>query len=158
MTAQPLVEVTIEVPAVPEELGALHDALDRFWAEIDRALPAPPEQEWRLLFATALGEAGANVVRHAYRGGSTQGAMRLELIAFPDRVEARLIDRGVELAGGLPPISAAPEADELAEHGYGLALIRAAVDELRYERVPGSPKDENRWLLVKRLPTPTAPP
>ena len=158
MSGQPLVEVSIEVPAVPEELGALHETLDRFWAEIDRALPAPPEQEWRLHFATALGEAGANVVRHAYHGGSSQGAMRLELFAFSDRVEARLTDRGAELTGGLPAPAAAPDADELAEHGYGLALIRAAVDELRYERVPGRPKDENRWLLVKRLPTPSAPP
>jgi anti-sigma regulatory factor (Ser/Thr protein kinase) len=36
----------------------------------------------------------------------------------------------------------------LPEGGYGLALARAAVDQLDYERTPDG---INRWRLVKRF-------
>jgi hypothetical protein len=74
--------------------------------------------------------------------------------------------------GGLPPAPApAPNAQDLAtieasvqsdlvsdlpEGGFGLRLIRAAVDELHYERA--APDRENRWRLLKRLPPPPMPP
>lgn len=38
--------------------------------------------------------------------------------------------------------------DGLPEGGWGLALARATLDHLGYERAG----DENRWRLVKRLP------
>ena len=158
MAETPLARVTVEVPGTAEHLGELHMAIERFWGEVDRALAQPPGEEWRLLFATALGEAGANVVRHAYRGGEVAGTLRAELLAFPDRIEARFTDQGIEFAGDLsqPAPSAAALLDDLPESGYGLSLIRAAVDELRYER--SAPSGENHWKLLKRLPAAATPP
>ena len=65
MAEIPLARVAVEVPGTAEHLGDLHAAIERFWGEVDRALSHPPEEEWRLVFTTALGEAAANVVRHA---------------------------------------------------------------------------------------------
>ena len=158
MAENPLARVTVEVPGTAEHLGHLHAAIERFWDEVDRALAHPPGEEWRLLFATALGEAAANVVRHAYRGGEVAGTLLAELLAFPDRIEARFTDHGVEFEGDLsmPAPGRAALLDDLPESGYGLSLIRAAVDELRYER--SSPRGENRWQLLKRLPAAATPP
>ena len=158
MAESPLARVTVEVPGTAEHLDELHGAVERFWGEVDSALTHPPSEEWRLLFATALGEAAANVVRHAYRGGALAGTLRAELLAFEDRIEARFTDQGVEFAGDLsqPAPSAETLLDELPESGYGLSLIRAAVDELRYER--SAPRGENRWQLLKRLPEGATPP
>ena len=158
MAETPLARVTVEVPGTAEHLGELHMAIERFWGEVDRALAHPPGEEWRLLFTTALGEAAANVVRHAYRGGEVAGTLRAELLAFQDRIEARFTDHGVEFAGDLsqPAPSADALLDDLPESGYGLSLIRAAVDELRYER--SAPSGENRWKLLKRLPSAATPP
>ena len=157
--APALVHVSVEVPGTAEHLGELHAALQRFWGEVERALPAPPEEEWRLVFATALGEAAANVVRHAYQNGALPGAMRADLLAFPDRIEARFTDWGLEFEGDLqaPVAPPADPLEELPESGYGLSLIRAAVDELRYERTEATPRAENRWRLLKRLPPALTP-
>src|SRR5688500_5869866 len=94
MTTSALVKVQVEVPGTAEHLEELHAALDRFWGQVEAVLPAPPEMEWRLTFATALGEAATNVVRHAYQGGALDGTMRVDLLAFADRIEARFTDRG----------------------------------------------------------------
>lgn len=42
---------------------------------------------------------------------------------------------------------AALDPEALPEGGWGLALARAALDDLAYSRAG----DENRWVLVKRL-------
>ena len=158
MAKTALVHVSLEVPGTAEHLGELHGALERFWAEVDRVLPAPPEEEWRLVFTTALGEAAANVVRHAYQDGALHGALRADLLAFPDRIEARFTDWGIEFRGDLQAPAPEGPLDDLPESGYGLSLIRAAVDELRYERTAASPRAENRWRLLKRLPPGLTPP
>ena len=163
MPASPLARVAVEAPGTAEHLDELHAAVERFWAEADRSLPSPPGAEWRLLFTTALAEVAANVVRHAYQGGEIKGRLRVELLAFRDRLEARFTDGGREFEGDVSappesPASAADDAlpdelfDELPESGYGLSLVRAAVDELRYERTESSSGSENQWRLVKRLP------
>lgn len=84
--------------------------------------------------------------------------MQLQLRAYADRVEARLIDQG---AAFVPPEehqaeeyqaeeqeAAMPDPLELAESGYGLALVRLAVDALDYSRTGDG---RNCWLLVKRV-------
>ena len=159
MAASPLAHVSLEVPGTSERLGELHAAVERFWEEVDRVVSRPPHDEWRLVFSTALAEVASNVVRHAYRDGAVAGALHTELLAFGDRIEARFTDWGLAFDGDLSASSAPPNAvldpDELPESGYGLSVIRAAVDELHYERTPASPSSphgENRWRLLKRLP------
>ncbi len=70
--------------------------------------------------------------RHAPRGD-----------ALADRVEARFTDTGRPT---LVDLAAAAMPGELAEDGRGLALARAAVDELSYERDGAV----NRWRIVRR--------
>ncbi len=130
----------------------MHEALERFWAATSRALAPPPGREWQLQFATAALEIANNIARHAYPGGGEPGPLALRLRAYPDRIEARFTDRGVAYT---PPAAAplAPLGDDLdvldiPEGGYGLALVRAAVDRLDHRRTPGG---LNRWRLVKRL-------
>jgi anti-sigma regulatory factor (Ser/Thr protein kinase) len=151
------------VPATAEQLGALHEALGRFWRAVERVLIHPPPPAWRDRFATAVGEIGANIVRHAHPPGALPGTMQMRLRAYPDRVEGRFTDQGGAYAPPPPapdaPAGAAEGAEgaegidaidvmTLAEGGYGLALVRRVVDELDYTRTPGG---GNEWRLVKRL-------
>lgn len=141
--------------ATASELDAVHAALSRFWEAVDRAQPAtssPGDRAARLAFVTAVGEIGANIVRHAYPPASP-GIVRLRLRLYPDRVELRFTDRGRPYPdyGPRPILSPLPPSTGLSpllEGGRGLALAGLALDDLRYHRTPGG---QNRWRLVKRL-------
>lgn len=153
----------VVVAATPARLEDLHALLERFWAGVDQAVPAPPEPICRLPFATAVVEIAANIVRHAYPAGAEPGRLRLRLRAFPDRIEARFTDCGlpfapqppIDLGPATPATGAGPGLDPLddvslvAEGGYGLRIARAAVDELDYARTRGG---RNAWRLVKWFP------
>lgn len=139
-------------PAIAESLAALHDLLARFWAQVDHVAPAPPSGDLRARFSTAVIEIGGNIIRHAYPTGAP-GTLALRLLAWPDRLEARYTDTGIRYI----PQPAAPEApaawddtalDALPEGGFGLALVRAAVDALDYERAADG---VNHWTLTSRL-------
>ena len=74
--------------------------------------------------------------------------MRLHLRLFETAIEACFVDHGEP---NRPRVATAPPSDalaDLAEGGYGMALARAAVDELSYTRTPAG---TNVWTLVKRL-------
>ena len=146
-----LAEEFIDGAATPAELTALHAALDRFWAAVDRAVTPPPPQDWRLRFATAALELATNVVQHAYPDGAAPRPMQVRLRAYADRSVARFADRGVPFTGPLGP-RAEFEADPLTlpEGGYGLALILACVYRLAYRRTR---QTSNCWRLVKRFRT-----
>jgi serine/threonine-protein kinase RsbW len=147
---QVLAEESIKVPAMAQDLAAMHTALDRFWAALDQVLAQPPDPRWRLLFATAVAEIGANIVRHAYGASTEPGTMHLRLRAYDDRVEALFTDQGVAFVAPPNVASALPADDPLAlpEGGYGLAIARTAVDQLDYARTPDG---RNQWRLVKRI-------
>lgn len=143
-----LTEETIVVPATPEELAAIHAALDRFWGAVEVALAQPPNQDWRHRFAIAVVEVATNIARHAYPAGTAQGPMQLRLRSYADRAVACFADRGVAFVG---PAEAGGsfevDPSELPEGGFGLALIRACLDRLAYRRTP---QGTNCWRLVKR--------
>src|SRR5262245_52455773 len=144
---RPLTRVAIDVPASAERLQDVHDALARFWVAVARLGGAPPGA-WRAAFETAVAEVAANIVRHAYPDGTPRGTMRFRLCAFPDTIQARFADRGVDFRAPAadpddppelpPPPDDAPAGDDpddpddplafldLAEGGYGLPLARAA--------------------------------
>ena len=154
---QPLVAVALAMSASVTELEWVHAALERFWVALAAGTAAQPSAVWRMQFATAVAEIAGNIAAHAHMS-EPAGTLRLRLSAYPDRVEARFSDRGAPYA--LPmqaalPTSAQAELDscdvELAdvpERGRGLAITRAAVDELHYRRTPTG---RNHWRLMKRF-------
>jgi len=103
------------------------------------------EQECRAM-TLAVDEAMANVIRHAYRGDPAH-AIEVECEGRADRLNFTLLDQG-----------AAPDMARLQPHplddwslsGRGTHLIRSAMDEVHYERVPRG----NQLRLSKLLPAP----
>lgn len=139
-------EHVLRVGARPESLDRVHELLAELWTDDD--LPAAD----RVQFETAVAEVAANIVEHAAEGRDVTLVLRVS--RWPDRVEARFEDDGaaadVDLAAATMPAAGDPDDLDavlaLAEDGRGLALARAAVDELVYEREGST----NRWLLVRR--------
>jgi anti-sigma regulatory factor (Ser/Thr protein kinase) len=93
----------------------------------------------------AVDEALANIIRHAYKNRYDQ-EIELNCQAGADQLEFTFIDRGEP--ADLARICGQP-LDEFSQSGRGTHLIKAAMDEMRYERVPGG----NQLKLIKRLPT-----
>jgi serine/threonine-protein kinase RsbW len=156
MREQALLELRRTVAATPEQLGALHALLECFWTRLGRQQGGPPERRGYLAFSTAVIEIGTNIVRHAYAGQAVPGPLQLRLRATSSALEAQFTDCGLPFRP--PPASpvltegtAAPDAAP-AEGGYGLALARAALDQLSYARTK---EGRNRWRLVRRLPART---
>ncbi|HEY8598304.1 MAG TPA: ATP-binding protein [Thermomicrobiales bacterium] len=145
--------------AQPALLEVLHALLAQFWAALTGlALPLPDEQRHR--FETAVIEIAGNVIRYAYAQGNP-GPLEVVLHAYPEYVEAVFSDGGVRYephdvpAPAMPRIVAPGEGDEqtiaeLPEGGFGLALVRRAVDRLEYERTPDG---RNRWILISTIRT-----
>lgn len=148
--AAPLVEERVSLSVDDDALPAVHDALERFWRDVDGAVRAGESRAWRVEFSTALLEIAANILRHAYPPGQLPAWFSLHLSLFPDFAEAVLTDSGVVLPMGLPvlplPNPLVVDWVEIPEDGMGLAVAQAALDELEYERSG----DANIWRLVKR--------
>ena len=121
-----------------EGLDVLHRSLDR----LRQATGRPRDDRPLLLFETALGEIGGNVLTHGRPSGTVRPveyALRFE----GGVVEASLTDSGAAVHEHLGRDMPAAEN----ESGRGLAIARSLLDELGYER----DGEVNRWRLVKRL-------
>lgn len=135
--------------ATSHGLDELHKALERFWCLCDEAPHAPPHGEWRHMFATAVGEIGGNIVRHAY-AGLPGGAIELRLRLLNDHAVARFVDHG----GTFMPrplvkdISISVEDCDLSEGGRGLQIAAMVLDMLHYRRTA---RGVNVWRLVKNM-------
>jgi anti-sigma regulatory factor (Ser/Thr protein kinase) len=121
-----------------EGLEVLHRSIERLRQatgrlEDDRAL---------ILFETALGEIGSNVLTHG-RPSGTDKPVDYALRFQRGVLEASLTDSGAPVHEHLG--REMPGHD--SEQGRGLAMARQLLDELGYERDGGV----NRWRLVKRL-------
>ncbi len=121
-----------------EGLDVLHRSIDRLRAASGRK----SDDIGLLLFETALGEIGSNVLTHGRPAGSEQPVdYRLKFV--DGVVEASLTDSGAPVHEHLAREMPGHES----EAGRGLAMARSLLDELGYER-DGS---LNRWHLVKKL-------
>ena len=121
-----------------EGLAVLHSSVDQLRAAIGRG----PEDVPLLLFETALGEIGSNVLTHG-RPDGTDREVDYSLRCHDGVVEASFVDFGAPVHDHLGRDMPAHES----ESGRGLAMARSLLDELGYEREGGL----NRWRLVKRL-------
>jgi serine/threonine-protein kinase RsbW len=137
LTDEPLTSSRLALKVHPECTEDVHRLLREFWIEIPDL-----DEVWRMAFTTALVEVVNNIIMYCgHRGGPC--SMRVELRAYPDRVEAEVHDNGEPVS--LPAEPQWPESP-LAERGRGLAIVRMTVDDFRYDRQVG----DNRWLVVKR--------
>lgn len=100
----------------------------------------PPDDAGSL--ELALAEVLNNIVEHAY-AGRTPGRVSVSLVRAPtgDALLCRVEDDGHPMPGmALPEGQMQPVADrvgDLAEGGWGWALIRALTSEIVYERQAG---------------------
>jgi serine/threonine-protein kinase RsbW len=134
--------VRLTIPAKPEYITLGRLAL----TGIARLRPEPLSAEVLGDLKLALTEACTNSVRHAYADG--QGLVEIVYELHADRLVVEVSDHG---EGFRPPAPSAPapEADELAEGGLGIAIIEALSDELE---IGESTRGGSRLRFVKRLP------
>ncbi|MGY1705230.1 ATP-binding protein [Geodermatophilus sp. SYSU D00697] len=120
--------------AGPELLEPVHALLARLWADE----PDVGTRD-RIRFETAVAEVAANIAEHAVAAGAARVSLRLS--SSPQRLRAVFEDDGAPVD---PSALERPAPAGGAERGRGLSLVRAAVDEVRYERQGPI----NRWVLV----------
>jgi serine/threonine-protein kinase RsbW len=107
-----------------------------------RATGRPADDRPLLLFETALGEIGGNVLTHG-RPPGTARPVEYSLSFDGSSLEASLSDSGAPAHEHLGRQMPGPDNED----GRGLAIARSLLDELGYER----DGEVNRWRLVKRL-------
>lgn len=125
--------------ATPETVDALHAEFDALWAEAEFV----PEMD-RMAFSTAVIEAASNVVRHAVPSSAAPLQLGVDITIRPRRLEARICEIGA--APAAPDIAARETPDAEAESGRGLALIRALVSTITFERRG----EDNVWVLCRQ--------
>lgn len=121
-----------------EGLDILHRSIDR----LRHATGLASDDASLILFETALGEIGGNVLTHG-RPPGTERPVDYSLRFDAGVVEASLTDSGAPVHEHLAREMPGHES----EAGRGLAMARSLLDELGYER----DGEVNRWRLVKRL-------
>ncbi|WP_026535515.1 ATP-binding protein [Arthrobacter sp. H14] len=130
-------------PAIPEIIDELHADLDSLWAKASFV----PEMD-QMAFTTAVIEAATNVVQHATPASDAQLQLGVDITIWPRRLQATVSEIGA--AASRPDLDGAssPDQDIEAESGRGLALIRALVSTVTFERHG----DTNVWTLCKESP------
>lgn len=126
-------------------LSNLDDGLDVIHRSVDmlrRELGRDAGDRVLVLFETALGEIGSNVLTHG-RPTGTSRPIEYSLQLRDGTIVASLVDFGPSVGDQLA--REMPGHDD--EDGRGLAMARSLLDELGYER----DGDINRWRLVKEL-------
>lgn len=93
----------------------------------------------------ALQELLTNLVDHAYEG-ELGGQIVVRIACNRERIAVQTEDMGIPAKVNLEDIHM-PKPEELAEGGYGMAIIRSLMDEVRHELVRG----RNVWTLSKKL-------
>jgi serine/threonine-protein kinase RsbW len=87
------------------------------------------DRTFRHEMVTAFGEAFNNIVIHGYKG-RTDGMLDVEAELGTDTMTLRLLDTGRAVDfGGLTP----PDLESMPEHGMGVFMIHALVDEVVYQ-------------------------
>lgn len=130
---------SLQLISPPDTIDAVHDLLDDVW----RTIPDVSSTD-RMSIETAVIELASNIIQHASGGRPVTAS--LTVVTSPERIEATMSDSG-EIDVDLVDIEGRtmPAADEYAESGRGIALMKALVDTVEHRRVDGV----NVWTLVR---------
>ncbi len=93
----------------------------------------------------ALQELLTNLVEHAYAGDPNK-LIKVVFSITPEKITIQTYDTGIPARVNLNHVRM-PSPDELAEGGYGIAIIQSVMDEVNYFTLNGT----NTWELVKNL-------
>jgi serine/threonine-protein kinase RsbW len=118
-----------------EFLEKVHGLLQQVWTTSPDVSGAD-----RTMFETAVIEIAANIVEHGCAEAGTDCSITIEV--YPDRLDARFKDDGI---AALVNVDTAAMPGPLAERGRGLAIAKAALDVLAYERH----NNNNFWTLSR---------
>lgn len=125
--------------ATPEAIEAVHNELDSIWEDA----PFVPSMD-QMVFTTAVIETASNVVQHGRPLAGDPVELGVTMTVSPFRLQAKVSAyNAVEPI--VPPEDAQMPEDDAAESGRGLALIKALVTTLTFERQDGA----NTWILAK---------
>lgn len=133
---------SIHVPSSTENLVMIRE----FVTSIGTQAGLPPTEVAKL--ETAVDEACANVIEHAY-GSDVTKEVSVRATLDDAILEIFVIDTGI----GFDPTSVEQkELDKLVaarkSGGLGMRLIRSLMDEVHYQMIPGQ---KNELRMVKRL-------
>lgn len=136
---RPPAQVEIEIQASFQAMRRVDEALRNFLGSF--GAPGLVIDDCEL----ALHELVTNLIVHACHGDETQ-AITVRMAVENDTLLVETIDQGEPAQVNLKAVEM-PDPDDLAEGGYGLAIIQALVDSLehRYENA------QNIWTLRKKI-------
>lgn len=123
-----------ETTASPGALAEVREVLDKVWSA-----HADVPNSVRSEISIAAGEIAANIIEHSGSGRDVQ--MRMEVMVLPDEVQVRFVDDGSRVDVDLDSVRM---PDVKAERGRGLAVAKAVLRHLSYQRTD----DGNQWTLV----------
>ncbi len=134
---RPLCVVELHACADPDCLGTIRGRVARLWADVGGVSAID-----QMMFEMAVIDIASNIVRHGRPESTADGSMTCNLIleVYSDRLDARFRDDG-----RTAHVDAAAMPGDLPENGTGLAMAKAAMDVLRYERCD----DANYWTLSR---------
>ena len=93
----------------------------------------------------ALHEHLVNLVDHAYEGDGNK-LITVTITCNSNTIKIETQDTGKPLTGKLDEMRM-PDPSELAEGGYGMAIIQTLMDEVKYKADHGT----NIWILIKNI-------
>jgi sigma-B regulation protein RsbU (phosphoserine phosphatase) len=131
-----------ETLTVPANFKDIRVACDHLRTLLARNNAAPEDIN---LCELALQELLTNLVEHAYEDNPS-GKITVTLTYQPDQLHIATKDSGTPAIVNLSVV-AMPEPHELAEGGYGLAIIQSVMDEVKHTYENGW----NHWQLIKKL-------
>lgn len=132
----------IKVPSSTENLAMIR----KFVGDIGERAGLEPKDVHKL--ELAVDEACANVIEHAYGKDNTK-RVSIRATFDEDSLEVDVVDTGKAFD---PALVEEAELDQLIaarkSGGLGMRLMKALMDEVHYEMIPGQ---KNELRMVKRL-------
>lgn len=130
---------------LPTRLDALAVLENKVQAVLDGMPESDELKTAQYNFTLALHELCVNIINHAY--GELGGVINIELTmgSDPQILQAVVVDSGKPFDRNAV---SAPNFEAPQEHGYGIFLIEALVDDVAYTRLATG----NKWILTLSLP------